>query len=311
MDIREELKKRILILDGGMGTCIQQTGLEYDGNNDALTLTRPDIISGIHKAYIDAGADIISTCTFGANAVSQEGYGMQEQVREMNLAAVKVAREAADNAGRKVWVMGSMGPTPKSLIITAMMQDPAETFNIDVLTDAYYEQAKALAEGGVDGFLIETVTDECNAYAALEAVRKVQTENGTDLPVMLSASIMNSSGCLMTGLSVIDFYESLAKKGPDTFRLMSFGLNCSFGAKELYPVIRDIASAVDCAVSIYPNAGLPTAHGYDEGPCDTADALERMAADGLVNSAGGCCGTTPEHIREIALRLKKNAPRKF
>lgn len=311
MDIREELKKRILILDGGMGTCIQQTGLEYDGNNDALPLTRPDIISGIHKAYIDAGADIITTCTFGANAISQEGYGMQEQVREMNLAAAKVAREAADNAGRKVWVMGSMGPTPKSLIITTMMQDPAETFNINVLTDAYYEQAKALAEGGVDGFLIETVTDECNAYAALDAVRKVQAENGTDLPVMLSASIMNSSGCLMTGLSVVDFYESLAKKGPDPFRLMSFGLNCSFGAKELYPVIRDIASAADCAVSIYPNAGLPTAHGYDEGPCDTADALEKMAADGLVNIAGGCCGTTPDHIREIALRLKKNAPRKF
>ena len=309
MDIREELKKRILILDGGMGTCIQQTGLEYDGNNDALPLTRPDIISGIHKAYIDAGADIISTGTFGANAISQEGYGMQAQVREMNLAAVKVAREAADNAGRKVWVMGSMGPTPKSLVITTMMQDPSETFSMETLTKAYHEQAKALADGGVDGFLIETVTDECNVYAALDAVSKVQQENGTDLPVMVSASIMNASGCLMTGLSVIDMYNSLVRKGP--FRLMSFGLNCSFGAKELYPVIRDIASAVDCAVSIYPNAGLPTAHGYDEGPCDTADALEKMAADGLVNIAGGCCGTTPEHSREGASRRKKYAPRNY
>jgi len=309
MDIREELKKRILILDGGMGTCIQQTGLDYDGNNDALPLTRPDIISGIHKAYIDAGADIISTCTFGANAVSQEGYGLQEQVREMNLAAVKVAKEEAESARKKVWVVGSMGPTPKSLVITTMMQDPSETFNIETLTKAYYGQAKALADGGVDGFLIETVTDECNAYAALDAVSKVQKENGTDLPVMLSVSIMNSSGCLMTGLNVVDLYDSLVRKGP--FRLMSFGLNCSFGAKELYPVIKDIASAVDCAVSIYPNAGLPTAHGYDEGPCDTADALEGMAADGLVNIAGGCCGTTPEHIREVALRLKKYAPRNY
>lgn len=309
MDIREELRKRILILDGGMGTCIQQTGLDYDGNNDALPLTRPDIISGIHKAYIDAGADIISTCTFGANAVSQEGYGLQEQVREMNLAAVKVAKEEAESARKKVWVVGSMGPTPKSLVITTMMQDPSETFNIETLTKAYYGQAKALADGGVDGFLIETVTDECNAYAALDAVSKVQKENGTDLPVMLSVSIMNSSGCLMTGLNVVDLYDSLVRKGP--FRLMSFGLNCSFGAKELYPVIKDIASAVDCAVSIYPNAGLPTAHGYDEGPCDTADALEGMAADGLVNIAGGCCGTTPEHIREVALRLKKYAPRNY
>ena len=309
MDIREELKKRILILDGGMGTCIQQKGLEYDGNNDALPLTRPDIISEIHNAYINAGADIISTCTFGANAISQEGYGLQEQVRNMNIAAVKVAREEAERAQKKIWVMGSIGPTPKSLVITTMMQDPSETFNINTLTKAYYEQAKALADGGVDGFLIETVTDECNAYAALDAVSKVQKENNSDLPVMLSVSIMNSSGCLMTGLNVVDLYDSLVKKGP--FRLMSFGLNCSFGAKELYPVIKNIASAVDCAVSIYPNAGLPTTHGYDEGPCDTADALEKMAGDGLVNIAGGCCGTTPEHIREIASRLKKYSPRKI
>ncbi|MBR4843125.1 MAG: homocysteine S-methyltransferase family protein [Bacteroidaceae bacterium] len=309
MDIREELKKRILILDGGMGTCIQQKGLEYDGNNDALPLTRPEIISEIHNAYINAGADIISTCTFGANAISQEGYGLQEQVRNMNIAAVKVAREEAERAQKKIWVMGSIGPTPKSLVITTMMQDPSETFNINTLTKAYYEQAKALADGGVDGFLIETVTDECNAYAALDAVSKVQKENNSDLPVMLSVSIMNSSGCLMTGLNVVDLYDSLVKKGP--FRLMSFGLNCSFGAKELYPVIKNIASAVDCAVSIYPNAGLPTTHGYDEGPCDTADALEKMAGDGLVNIAGGCCGTTPEHIREIASRLKNYSPRKI
>lgn len=309
MDIREELKKRILILDGGMGTCIQQTGLEYDGNNDALPLTRPDIITRIHKDYINAGADIITTCTFGANAISQEGYGMQQKVREMNLAAVRIAREAIAISDRKVWVMGSMGPTPKSLIISTMMQDPADTFNQTVLFNAYYEQAKALAEGGVDGFLIETVTDECNVYFALDAVSKVQAENGSDLPVMLSASIMNSSGCLMTGLSVTDIYDSLVRKGP--FHLLSFGLNCSFGAKELYPVIQDIASKVDCAVSVYPNAGLPTINGYEEGPCDTAEALEKMAADGLINIAGGCCGTTPEHIREVASRLKRYLPRQF
>ena len=307
MDIREALKERILILDGGMGTCIQQTGLEYDGNNDALPMTHPDVISGIHKAYVDAGADIISPCSFSANAVSQEGYGMQDRIREMNIAAASVARRAADSCqDRKVWVMGSMGPTSKSLFIAEMMMDESETLTFESLKDAYSVQADALLEGGVDGFLVETVTDQRNAQAALEAIAAVQARHGSSLPVMLSASIMNTSGCIMTGTPVSDLYSQFADYG-----LMSFGLNCSFGAKELYPFIQEISSYVKCATSIYPNAGLPTANGYEEHPCDTAGYLEKMAADGLVNIAGGCCGTTPEHIREVARHLKGIAPRKY
>lgn len=306
MDIREALKQRILILDGGMGTCIQQAGLQYDGNNDALPMTSPDVIFGIHKAYVEAGADIISTCSFSANAISQEGYGMQDRIREMNLAAAEVARKAADNTDRQVWVMGSMGPTAKSLFIAEMMMDPSETLTFQSLKDAYATQADSLIEGGVDGLLVETVTDQRNAKAALTAIAEVQNKRGTNLPVMLSASIMNNSGCIMTGLGIRELYESLK-----TFKLMSFGLNCSFGAKELYPFISEISGFADCAVSIYPNAGLPTANGYEEHPCDTAGFLEAMAKDGLVNIAGGCCGTTPDHIREVALHLSKYNPRKY
>lgn len=306
MDIREALKQRILILDGGMGTCIQQAGLQYDGNNDALPMTSPDVIFGIHKAYVEAGADIISTCSFSANAISQEGYGMQDRIREMNLAAAEVARKAADNTDHQVWVMGSMGPTAKSLFIAEMMMDPSETLTFQSLKDAYATQADSLIEGGVDGLLVETVTDQRNAEAALTAIAEVQNKRGTNLPVMLSASIMNNSGCIMTGLGIRELYESLK-----TFKLMSFGLNCSFGAKELYPFISEISGFADCAVSIYPNAGLPTANGYEEHPCDTAGFLEAMAKDGLVNIAGGCCGTTPDHIREVALHLSKYNPRKY
>ena len=306
MDIREALKQRILILDGGMGTCIQQAGLQYDGNNDALPMTSPDVIFGIHKAYVEAGADIISTCSFSANAISQEGYGMQDRIREMNLAAAEVARKAADNTDRQVWVMGSMGPTAKSLFIAEMMMDPSETLTFQSLKDAYATQADSLIEGGVDGLLVETVTDQRNAEAALTAIAEVQNKRGTNLPIMLSASIMNNSGCIMTGLGIRELYESLK-----TFKLMSFGLNCSFGAKELYPFISEISGFADCAVSIYPNAGLPTANGYEEHPCDTAGYLEAMAKDGLVNIAGGCCGTTPDHIREVALHLSKYNPRKY
>lgn len=307
MDIREALRQRILILDGGMGTCIQQLGLEYDGNNDALPMTNPDAIMGIHKAYAEAGADIISTCSFSANAVSQQGYGMQDRIREMNIAAAKTARKAADSCtSHKVWVMGSMGPTSKSLFIAEMMMDPSETLTFESLTEAYRIQADALLEGGVDGFIVETITDPRNAEAALTAIAAVQADHGTDLPVMVSASIMNESGCLMTGTPLKELYDTVARFNP-----MSFGLNCSFGANALYPFISEISSYAECAVSIYPNAGLPGPHGYEEGPCDTAGALHKMAVDGLVNIAGGCCGTTPEHIREVAKHLKGISPRKY
>jgi 5-methyltetrahydrofolate--homocysteine methyltransferase len=307
MEIKEALKERILILDGGMGTYIQQLGISYDGNNDALPLTHPEVMEKIHKDYINAGSDIVCTCTFGANAVSQHGYGLSDKCYDMNVAGAKIARKAADSCtDRKVWVMGSMGPSDKSLTIIEMMMDPEETVTYDVLESAYQTQVEGLIDGGVDGFIVETVTDGRNAIAALSAIKKVQEKKGTNLPVMMSASIMNASGCIMTGMPLTELYDSVKD-----FNLMSFGLNCSFGANELYPFIKEISDKVDCAVSIYPNAGLPTANGYEEKPCDTANAVTAMAKDGLINIAGGCCGTTPDHIREIRHHLEGITPRKY
>ena len=307
MEIKEALKERILILDGGMGTYIQQLGISYDGNNDALPLTHPEVMENIHKDYINAGSDIVCTCTFGANAVSQHGYGLSDKCYDMNVAGAKIARKAADSCtDRKVWVMGSMGPSDKSLTIIEMMMDSEETVTYDVLESAYQTQVEGLIDGGVDGFIVETVTDGRNAIAALSAIKKVQEKKGTNLPVMMSASIMNASGCIMTGMPLTELYDSVKD-----FNLMSFGLNCSFGANELYPFIKEISDKVDCAVSIYPNAGLPTANGYEEKPCDTANAVTAMAKDGLINIAGGCCGTTPDHIREIRHHLEGITPRKY
>lgn len=307
MEIKEALKERILILDGGMGTYILQLGISYDGNNDALPLTHPEVMEKIHKDYINAGSDIVCTCTFGANAVSQHGYGLSDKCYDMNVAGAKIARKAADSCtDRKVWVMGSMGPSDKSLTIIEMMMDPEETVTYDVLESAYQTQVEGLIDGGVDGFIVETVTDGRNAIAALSAIKKVQEKKGTNLPVMMSASIMNASGCIMTGMPLTELYDSVKD-----FNLMSFGLNCSFGANELYPFIKEISDKVDCAVSIYPNAGLPTANGYEEKPCDTANAVTAMAKDGLINIAGGCCGTTPDHIKEIKHHLEGFTPRKY
>jgi 5-methyltetrahydrofolate--homocysteine methyltransferase len=225
----------------------------------------------------------------------------------MNVAGAKIARKAADSCtDRKVWVMGSMGPSDKSLTIIEMMMDPEETVTYDVLESAYQTQVEGLIDGGVDGFIVETVTDGRNAIAALSAIKKVQEKKGTNLPVLMSASIMNASGCIMTGMPLTELYDSVKD-----FNLMSFGLNCSFGANELYPFIKEISDKVDCAVSIYPNAGLPTANGYEEKPCDTANAVTAMAKDGLINIAGGCCGTTPDHIREIKHHLEGITPRKY
>ncbi len=307
MTLAEELRKRILILDGATGTEIQARGIQYDGNNDALPLTHPDIIRDIHQSYVNAGADIIITCTFGANRISQEGYGMSGQIREMNLSAAKIAREVADGCSdRKVFVMGGIGPTAKSLTIIELMADPSETVDFDCMKASYAEQAEALIDGGADGFLVETITDLRNAEAALEAISDVQKKRGLHLPVMISATLMNVGACLMTGSTVQDFITFAEKYDP-----VCVGLNCSFGAKDMIPYIREIAASAKCAVSVYPNAGLPTAHGYCDGPYVTADAIEEMAREGLINVAGGCCGTTPEHIREIAGRLSAVTPRQY
>lgn len=305
-NIREALQERILILDGGMGTYIQQLGIEYDGNNDALPLTMPEVMERIHRDYILAGADIICTSTFGANAISQQGYGLADNCYNMNIAGARVARAAADGASHPVWVMGSMGPTAKSISIIEMMMDPAEDLTYDKLELAYQIQAEGLIDGGVDGFIVETITDDRNAIAALNGIEKATAKRGKSLPIMVSATIMNSSGCIMTGTPLNQLYDEISQFNP-----LSFGLNCSFGAKDLHPFVKQIAEHVKCAVSIYPNAGLPTANGYEEGPCDTAHAILEMAKDGLINIAGGCCGTTPAHIKEICSSLRNISPRRY
>ena len=320
--ITNELQHRILILDGAMGTVLQGHELTEEdfrgdafaahpislrGNNDLLNLTRPDIIRRIHQDYVLAGADIIETNTFNANTVSQAKYGCQGCVRELNLAGARIARQAADGCGgRKVFVAGSIGPTDKSLSIAADAEDLAfRPLDFDTLARAYAEQVAALIEGGVDLLLVETIFDGLNAKAALYAIARVQEELGSSVPVMLSATVNDRSGRILTGQSVEALFTSLSH-----YPMLSFGLNCSFGASELYPIVRELAPRIPCHFSIHPNAGLPDELGaYRETPAHMAQCLREMAKAGLVNIVGGCCGTTPEHIRAIAQALKGIPPR--
>lgn len=307
-DIMEMMSRRILILDGAMGTCIQRYNLLPDdflggkGNNDILNLTREDVIASIHKAYIEAGADIIETNTFSGNAISQKDYGMEGKVREINLKGAQIARKVADAAGRRVLVAGSMGPTVKSLSLSPDVNEPQRRdVSFAQMAQAYKEQVAALIEGGVDLLLVETVYDALNAKAALYAIEEVA---GKDFPVMVSATVNDRSGRLLSGHTLDALYTALQH-----YPLMSFGLNCSFGAKDLAPFIEQL-QGLPCAVSIYPNAGLPNEMGqYDETPEYTAKHVKELAQKGWLNIAGGCCGTTPEHIAAIAQALKDVEPR--
>ena len=319
-----ELQERIYILDGATGTALQKFGLtEADfrgevfaqhpiplkGNNDVLNITRPDVIRQVHQNYIDAGADIIETNTFNANAISQTEYGCTEWVEQFNLQGARLAKEVASACKeRKIHVAGSIGPTDKSLTLSPDPDQPAyRIVNFDTLADAYATQVSALIEGGVDLLLVETIYDGLNAKAALYAISKVQEEKGTNLPVMLSVTVNDKSGRTLTGQSLDALFTSLSH-----YPILSFGLNCSFGARELHQFIRELAPHVPCNISIYPNAGLPNEMGeYDESPEFTALCLQNMAKEGLINIAGGCCGTTPEHIRAIADALKNIPPRKL
>ena len=319
-----ELQDRIYILDGATGTALQKFGLtEADfrgevfaqhpiplkGNNDVLNITRPDVIRQVHQNYIDAGADIIETNTFNANAISQTEYGCTEWVEQFNLQGARLAKEVASACKeRKIHVAGSIGPTDKSLTLSPDPDQPAyRIVNFDTLADAYATQVSALIEGGVDLLLVETIYDGLNAKAALYAISKVQEEKGTNLPVMLSVTVNDKSGRTLTGQSLDALFTSLSH-----YPILSFGLNCSFGARELHQFIRELAPHVPCNISIYPNAGLPNEMGeYDESPEFTALCLQNMAKEGLINIAGGCCGTTPEHIRAIADALKNIPPRKL
>lgn len=340
-------KDRILILDGAMGTMIQRYGLteedyrcgpfsdcakELKGNNECLNLTHPEIIKEIHQEYIAAGADIIETNTFSANAISQAEYGCEAFAEQMAFEGARIARETADEAQeiaakvglqRKVWVAGSMGPTSKSLSLSPDVSDPAfRPYSFDQMKEAYRIQAKALLKGGADILLIETCFDALNVKAALAAIMEVDREmllaklapsqrscvplpHDTTIPVMISVSVGDRSGRTLTGQTLEAFYNSIRH-----YPIVSFGLNCSLGAAELMPMIEEIDKWCGCAVSCYPNAGLPNEMGgYDQSPEQMAAQVKAMASKRLVNIVGGCCGTTPDHIRAISSALDGMAPR--
>ncbi|MDO4999302.1 MAG: methionine synthase [Bacteroidales bacterium] len=300
--LREALGRRILILDGAMGTMLQRHGLS--GNSESFNLSHPDTILDIHRAYIDAGADIITTNTFSANRLSQAEYGCAAQAQDFARAGARLAREAAEAAPRRVWVAGSLGPTGKSLTLAQDLSDPAwRAVSFDEMAQAYAEQVRGLLEGGVDILLLETCFDALNAKAALYAISGIP--EAAALPLMVSVSAADRSGRTLTGQTPEAFFRSIRHARP-----LCFGLNCSLGAQDLAPLVADVAAWADCAVSCYPNAGLPNEMGqYDETPAQTAATLERMARGGLLNLAGGCCGTTPEHIRAIAAALRGIPPR--
>ena len=308
-------KDKIYILDGAMGTMIQKHGAaDADNNSERLNLTRPEVIKKIHKEYIAAGADIIETNTFSANAISQEEYGCSEQAAQMAYEGARIAREAADEAAamaaeigltRKVWVAGSMGPTSKSLSLSPDAGDPAfRTHSFDQMYEAYREQAEALIRGGVDLLLIETCFDALNTKAALAAIADCQSSD-EPIPVIVSVSVGDRSGRTLTGQTIEAFYTSVCH-----YPILAFGLNCSLGASELMPLVEDMNRWCTCAVSCYPNAGLPNEMGgYDQSPEEMGQQVREMASRGLVNIVGGCCGTTPEHIRAIAAAVKGISPR--
>jgi 5-methyltetrahydrofolate--homocysteine methyltransferase len=324
--LKKEAKERILILDGAMGTMIQRYKLDeagyrgerfkdfprdLKGNNDLLVLSQPRIISEIHNAYLEAGADIIEANTFNAQAISQADYGLADIAYEMNVAAAKIAREAADAWTKKTpdqprCVAGAIGPTNRTASISPDVNNPGfRNVSFDELVGAYVTQTRGLIDGGVDIILIETVFDTLNAKAAGFAVEQVFDETGVTLPIMISGTITDLSGRNLSGQTPEAFWYSMQHLEP-----FSIGLNCSFGAEQLRPSVDEMAHVAGTYVSVYPNAGLPNEMGeYDESPEFMAGLLEEWARDGLINIVGGCCGTTPDHIRAIRAAVSKYKPR--
>lgn len=301
-DIRTELSKRILILDGAMGTMLQRKGLQ--GNSESFNLTNHETIGEIHNEYIEAGADIITANSFSANSISQSEYNLSEKAGQMAEAAARIARKAADEAPRKIWVAGSVGPTSKSLSLAQNINDPIfRPYSFDGMAEAFERQIRGLVKGGVDLLLFETCFDALNTKAALYAIGHIP--EASDIPIMISASMSDRSGRTLTGQTMEAFYRSVQHCSP-----LSFGLNCSLGAEEMIPLIAEVASFATCAVSCYPNAGLPNEMGeYDETPSQMAESVRKMALAGSVNIVGGCCGTTPEHIKAVAEAVKGISPR--
>jgi 5-methyltetrahydrofolate--homocysteine methyltransferase len=315
--------QRILIKDGPYGTEIQARALsaadyrgalalnrDQKGNNDLLNLTRPDVVADIARAYAEAGADLLATNTFNANAISQGDYGAEALVGDINRAAARIVRDAADAAtaadGRPRLVAGALGPTNKTLSISPRVADPGyREVSFDGVKSVYREQIDALVEGGVDCILIETVFDTLNAKAAIMAAYEAGDALGREVPLMVSMTLTDLAGRNLTGQTVAAFWTSVAHARP-----LAMGLNCSFGATELTPYVSELAAAIDCPLMVYPNAGLPNAMGgYDEPPAMTARLVGDWARRSLVNVVGGCCGTTPAHIAALRAAVDGLPPR--
>ena len=324
----KNLSERILVLDGAMGTMLQRHGFEeadfrgdrfadwpvsLKGNNDLLSITQPEALKKVHEAYLEAGADIIETNTFSATRIAMADYQMEELAYEINVAAARVAKEAADAFTKKTpekprFVAGSMGPTNRTASLSPDVEDPGfRAVSFDELRASYKEQAEGLLEGGADMLMVETIFDTLNAKAALFAIEEVKEERGIDVPIMVSGTITDASGRTLSGQTAEAFLISVSH-----VPLVSVGFNCALGAKQLRPYLEVLARRSDSAISAHPNAGLPNAFGeYDETPEQMAAQIQVFLEKGLVNIIGGCCGTTPEHIRAIAEMAAKYQPRPF
>jgi len=324
--IEDILKERIMILDGAMGTMIQRHKLTEDdfrndslkdhphplkGNNDLLSITRPDIIKEIHKQYFEAGTDIIETNTFGGTTVAQADYHLEHLVYDINFQAAKIAREVADEFTRKEphkprFVAGSMGPTTKLASMSPNVNNPGyRAITFDQLAVAFKEQAQGLIDGGADMLLLETITDTLNVKAALFAVQELFEETGKEVPIMVSGTITDASGRILSGQTAEAFLISVSH-----VPLLSIGLNCALGASALRPYLQVLNEKSSFFVSAHPNAGLPNEFGqYDQTPDEMAGEVEEYLKEGLVNIVGGCCGSTPDHIRKIAETARKYKPR--
>jgi len=327
-NIEEIAKKRILILDGAMGTMIQKYQLDEDdfrkgwfenhpsslkGNNDLLSLTRPEIIKEIHTAFFESGADIIETNTFSGTSIAQLDYGLENYAYDINFHGAKIAKEVAIEFTKKDpskprFVAGSIGPTNRTASISPDVNDPGfRNINFDQLNIAFQEQVKALIEGGVDILFVETIFDTLNAKAALYAISQVFKELDKSIPVMVSGTITDASGRTLTGQTAEAFLVSMSH-----FPLFSVGLNCALGAKEMKPYLKTLAKKSSFLISAHPNAGLPNEFGdYDDTPKIMVEQIREFLNDGLINIIGGCCGTTPEHISAISQLAKEYSPRKL
>ncbi len=325
-ELRALMSQRVLVLDGAMGTLIQRHDLQEQdyrgerfadwaqdvkGNADLLSLTQPEVIRGIHRAYLEAGADVVGTNTFNAQAISQADYGMQGLAREMNLASARLAREACDEMSQQTpdrprFAAGALGPTNRTASISPDVNDPGKrNISFEELAEAYREQAEGLVDGGVDLLVVETIFDTLNAKAAIFALESLFAERGRRWPVVISGTITDASGRTLSGQTTEAFWHSVRHARP-----LAVGLNCALGAEELRPYLADLSRVADCLVSAYPNAGLPNAFGeYDQTPDEMADVVGEFARSGLVNLLGGCCGTTPDHVKAIASAVDGTRPR--